>query len=275
MKCEFCGFEAEEEFAFCPNCSKQKEIETNSEPENNSEVLPISLNPAADIVLNALKDKLFLVVCILVSASTIFNLANDVVNIIGILMSVFLWLTYVSAYKGIADENHLRSVSGTYFANYVIMWVGTILVLLMGVLFAVVFGAIATSGELMDSILEELEFGIANELIGSILSISAVWVFVLFTLIGVALMLVLHFAVRPTHRFIQSVYKSVEAGETSFCSANIAKNWLLIGGILSGVSALGSLFSSMSGFLAGAASAAASIIGSILIDKYFIKNILN
>lgn len=275
MKCEFCGFETKEEFVFCPNCSKKREEETNNEQNNITEVLPVSLNPAADIVMKALKDKLFLVLCILVSASTLFTLANDTVNIIGILMTVFLWLTYASAYKGIADEKHLRNISGTYFANYVIMWVATVLVLVMGVLFTFVFGVIATSGELMDSLLDEMEFtfeGFATEAIAGILSVSVVWIFVIFILIGVALILVLHFAVRPTHRFIQSVYKSVETGEPSFCSVNTAKNWLPISGILEGLSALGSLFGgNMSGFIASGSAAAASIIGSILIDRYFLK----
>ncbi len=273
MKCMHCGFEVADEFSFCPNCGKKQIEYSSDEQSSNLENLAVSINPVEDFMLRVLKDKLFLVLCILVSSATVFALANDSINIIGILMSVFLWLTYASAYKGIADTNHLRSVSGTYYANYIISFIGAILVLVLGLLMTFVFGVIATGNELMSSIVEEMEFAagdtVADLLIG-LLSVSAAWVFVIFALIGVGIILVLKFAVKPTHSFIQSIYKSLEKGEFLFCSANTAKTWLLISGILSGFSAVGCLLiMNVSGFLSAGSTAAASIIGSILIKKYF------
>ncbi|MBO5020208.1 MAG: zinc ribbon domain-containing protein [Clostridia bacterium] len=271
MKCLHCGFETNEEFAFCPNCGK-----ASAEPQTDkTENMAVSINPVEDFVLRILKDKLFLAVCILVSGATIFAIANDNINVIGILMSVFLWLTYASAYKGFADTTQLRNVSGTYYANYIISYVGAILVLVLGVIMAVAFGLAAAGEELMSSIFEELEFAAGDtpiDLLIGLLSVSAVGLFAFFALVGVGIILVLKFAVKPTHSFIQSIYKSLEKGEFLFCSANTAKNWLLISGILNGASALFCLIGfNIEGVLSSGSAAAASIIGSILIDKYFLK----
>lgn len=275
MRCIHCSFEATDEFPFCPNCGKKQAENSFHLQSGNTENLAVSLNPVEDFILRILKDNLFLALCVLVSTATVLAISSGSINIIGILMSVFLWLTYASARKGYADANHLKSVSGTYYASYIIAYIGAILVFVLGLLMAIVFGALASNSEI-NSIIEEMEFAAGDtlaDLIIGILSVSAVWVFVIFVLIGVGMILVLRFAVKPTHSFIQSIYKSLEKGEFLFCSANTAKTWLLISGILSGFSAIGCLFiMNFSGFLSAGATAAASIIGSMLIKKYFLKS---
>lgn len=272
MKCIHCGFETTENFEFCPNCGKNIADAQPSDAVN----MAVSINPVEDFVLRILKDNLFFALCLLVSSATVFAIASGSINIIGILMSVFLWITYAGANKGFADANQLKNVSGTYYANYIISFVGAILVLVSGLIMAVVFGLVAASGELIDGLFEELELIVDNTvtsfLVG-LLSVSAVWVFVVFALVGVGIILVLKFAVKPTHRFIQSIYKSLEKGEFLFCCQNTAKTWLLVSGILNGLSALICLIgANIEGVLSGGSTAAASIIGSILINKYFIKN---
>ena len=272
MKCIYCGFETTDEFSFCPNCGKN----IADAPSDNAGNMAVSINPVEDFVLRILKDKLFLVLCILVSSATVFALASGSINIIGILMSVFLWLTYASANKGFADAIQLKNVSGTYYANYIISYVGAILVFVLGLLMAVIFGVAAAGEDIISSFVEELEFAAGDmplDLLIGLLSVSAVWLFVVFALVGVGIILVLKFAVKPTHSFIQSIYKSLEKGEFLFCCQNTAKTWLLVSGILNGVSALFCLIGfNIEGVLSSGSTAAASIIGSILVDKYFIKN---
>lgn len=131
MKCANCGFESEQNYSVCPQC----QANTQS-------------NPAAQKILCVLKDPLFLVICILMSISCAISLAADNLPLINILITVFLWLTYAQSRKEIADAKHLRFISGAVYANYVINYVIAGLVVILGVIFAVAFGLIASNPRL-------------------------------------------------------------------------------------------------------------------------------
>ena len=89
----------EAEITQCPNFESEEQI-----------VAPVQT--VADRVLPALKDGIFLAICILMSASCLISLSMDSIPLINILATVFLWLTYAQSRKDIVDAKHLRCVSG-------------------------------------------------------------------------------------------------------------------------------------------------------------------
>ena len=117
----------------------------------------------ADQLLPALKDPLFLVVCILLSISCLLSLSAGSVPLIDILITVFLWLTYAQARKDIADAGHLRCVSGALYAQYVIVYVVAGLLLVVGVILMLYFanGFQATAEAISFNTLHEAE-GVAS-----------------------------------------------------------------------------------------------------------------
>ncbi len=259
MKCVNCGFESQENFAFCPNCSAPAVQEAQI------------VNPAENVILGALKDKLFLVICILMSVTTVLSFAGGGVPVLNILFTVFLWLTYAQATKNIADPKHIRGLSGTVYANYVINYVGCGLMFVCGILCALVFGVLAGNIEVYGALMEELgsfdEF--TQNIIAIILSMSGWVIMAVFAVVGVAILLFNIFAIGKIHRFTKSVYKSLEQCTLNIEKANAAKNWLLVFGIFGAVSAASAL---MSGNIIGAVSsgctAVAEILSYVLIGKY-------
>ena len=76
MRCMNCGFESEDNFAFCQRCGA-------AAPEIAPE------NPAADRVFACLKDGLFLAVCILLTCSAALQLLGGGLPVIPILAAIF------------------------------------------------------------------------------------------------------------------------------------------------------------------------------------------
>jgi hypothetical protein len=164
MKCNNCGFEYEDSLRVCPNC------------ESNSQLAVISLNPAADKVSAAITDGLFLVMCILMSASCIFGLLVGRIPTLNILFTIFMWLAYAQARKGILDSTHLRSLSGTTFAMYVINYVAAGLVALAGFMIAFVLSVLVQSFANLTLenvvLVSEAEDGVALEVAAAEVTVS-------------------------------------------------------------------------------------------------------
>ena len=150
MKCKNCGFENEQGVEYCVNCGESLACDCAPMP-----VEAVSLNPAADIVMNALRDKLFLVLCVLMTASCAMSIITSGVSLIYILITIFLWLTYADAQKGFANEKHLRVISGTVYAQYIIINVLSVLLLVSGALVGVGFKFVVEDPEFMDMLTSE------------------------------------------------------------------------------------------------------------------------
>lgn len=260
MKCIRCGFEAEQEYAYCPGCGAEQ-----------APAAPV--NAAAARILPALKDNLFLIVCTLMTVSCGLNLYISGPNVLTILFTIFLWLTYAKARKDVADANHLRCISGTVYAQYIITNVCAILVIALGVLCAILMGALMSSQDVIAALTQELEGLLPADVtpIVSNLFVSglSVLVFLVLVFAGAAMLVFNIFSTRYIHRFAKSVYKSIETGTLELQHANAAYGWLWAFGIFSGISALSALSeTNILGFLANGASCAAPIISAILIKKY-------
>lgn len=278
MKCKHCSYEHTEDFTFCPLCGTD-----NSEPSaasgcdsaaacSEASVPPISLNPAADHVLGALNSKLFLTVCILFTVSSGLAVFDGNFNVITILLTIFSWLTFSQAKKGLADSSNIRHISGTVYAFYVIEYVLAGLFAVIGLLFSAIFGVISSNTAMISELMSEIEVEITGygPIVETLLSASSVLVLTIFVIAAVIIFLINFFGLRSIHRFIQSLYQSIDAGQIFFVKCTSAKNWLMTFGVFSAISALSSVSSNTSlALYSEGAMAAALIVASVLVKKNF------
>lgn len=259
MKCYKCGFEAEQDFEACPVCATY--------------VTPV--NPVANKVLSLIKDKLFLVLCILLTiscAATIFSGSGFPVT--ALLTVIFLWIVFSKGQEGIVDAKAMRCVSGVVYAEYVIMNVLAVLFAVLGILMGVLMSFISSSTELMQAFVQGFSIsGLPFDIdVTNALAVGIGWAVAAACVFFAAIVFVINlFAWKKLHGFVKSVYKSVESwGTTPVINAKVAKIWLWVFGILSAVGALGS-FADILVFAGNGAAAAAYIIGALLVDRYFVE----
>jgi len=292
MKCTNCGYEPEGNALYCAKCGMALPTEPapaaepapqpTPEPVSAAEpqtVVPPNVpiaDPKSNSLLAALKDALFLLICICVTASAGFSLLSGGLPVIQILLAIFLWITLAKASKNILSVEHLRCISGTVYANYVVCNVCAILLLVSGVGVTVSFLAFSNVPEFANN------FSFANELIELVpelepilanlnYSLFGVVLGVIFLFAGIIILLISVLGLRKIHRFAKSVYQGVGNPFFPFEDPRSAKTWLLVFGIVSGISALSTLGSGLFAFLSAAGAAAAPILAALLIDKYVLK----
>ena len=147
MKCNRCGYESNEDFKFCPICG------VDATQENS-----FMINPAEDLVLSVVKDKLFLILCILMTAaSALSGLLSGSFDIISILITIFLWITYSNGKKNVVQYNNIRNISGTIYAEYVIVNVLSVLFMVISVIIGFCFSLIDGSFDIVEDVLNEFE----------------------------------------------------------------------------------------------------------------------
>lgn len=265
MKCRFCGYEGGEDFTLCPCCGNA--VTDASQELCIERERPVG-NAAANRILSILKDKLFLVICILVTLGTAGGIFSSNFNIIHILATVFLWLLYSQVSKNKLDSTHLRNLSGTIYANYVIINVCCVICAVCGVLFGVFMtqiGEVITDGlgEITDNMTAELAVSIS----GLVLAIIIAVVFIVIAVLG---FLFNFFGLRSIHRFVKSVYQSVDCGEIKLVKCKAAHNWLMVLGVFQAIGAVACLADlDIWGFIAAGGIAVAQILAAILINRSF------
>lgn len=260
MKCIKCGFESPENFNFCSVCGQQQ-----------TPVEQISINPAADVVMPALKDNLFLAICILITIYCGLSLVSGALPLIQILATVFIWLVYSQSKKGFVSEKHLRSVSGTVYAGYVINNVAFGIIAFCGIIIGGIFNlvvGVTEFTEILAEALAELDMSLSDiNLTDEIFSFVGWFFGFVFLLIAIVGLVVNILGYRKIHRFVKSVYQSVMYGAVNFKNVRGAKNWLMFFGVCTAISAVGSISSGIAAISIGCL-AAAQIIASVLIGKY-------
>ncbi len=273
MKCQKCGFEIQEGMGFCSKCgtaityTPQPEQPIQSEPSANI------FNPFAERIMSVVQDKLFLAICILMTVSCGCSiLSGSLPDIINILFTIFLWLAFASGRKGILPTEHLRCVSGTVYANYVISNVASGIFIVCGIIISVCFGAIAKFGEdylyeLMDELGLNLNLSVDIAQIG----FAAIGLIFGFAFIFAAVLILVFnlLGMKKIHRFVKSAYQSVNSPAPYFENPVGAKNWLMFFGVCSVIASLSSLGSGIVAFVASACLGVAGILASVLIGKYF------
>lgn len=269
MKCINCGNEIADNSAFCAFCGS---------PTSPVEETETPVSAVHQKLLDIFKDKLFLILCILVSASTVISIASSNVPLLLILFTIFLWLIYAKAAKNTVDIKNMRNVSGTIFASYVISWVAIGLlgfISVIGAVFAFAIGNTVELQSIITEILSEIDYSIdgVDALLGltagSVMIITAVVLVIVF--IGCIIGAVINiFGMRSIHKFAKSLYKSAEID--NFCIEKLAaaKTWILVFGILICVSSIFSI-GSLKLFLSNGCLGAAYILAYVLIREHFFK----
>lgn len=246
----------------CTNC----EFEPHDELQHENASDEITENK----VLKAIQDKLFLIITILMTASCLLSFMNGGLPLINVLITIFLWLTYSQSLKGIADENHLRCVSGAVYANYIIANVAAIILVVCGAVTAFLFELLADSLDLVEAINEEIggmysafaEFSVELfEGIGLVVGLTIAFV-------GVIVFIISVLGLKKIHRFAQSVYLSLSEPSREIYNPHSTKNWLIFFGICSALSAASVLSSNLCGALSEGCLAAATFVSVVLIDRY-------
>ncbi len=267
MKCKNCGFEQEKDFEYCVNCGAET-IDNIPVP-----VEPVSLNPAADIVLPALRDKLFLALCILMTILCGLSLAMTCIPVLNILFTIFLWLAYADAQKGIANEKHLQCVSGTVYAQYIIVNVASIIFIVCGVLFGVMFSAMVDDSDFIIEFTKQFErFGINPADISQSISYMLVWILGgLFIFIGVIALVFNMLMMRKIHRFAKSVYQGIMFQNPEFEKPETVRNWFIFIAVCGGINVITSITAAEPiSILSSICSMAITIIVTILINKHIL-----
>ena len=260
MICKYCGSQLPYGAKFCSDCG-HKTDESEYLPNVAYDSQPI-VTPLYQKTLSAIGSGMFLAACILVSAGTLFT-----VNVIRILLTIFMWLLYAQGRKGVADARHLRCISGTIFAEYVIRYVVIGCCALIGLIF-IAYPTVINSAFL--KILEVL--GVAN--LGDALiqyNVMAIsWaVGIIFLLIAVVGIVINICGYRKIHLFFKMLHTNVSSGYDAELPVSGAAAWMMVFGIFAGIGALSNLGENLWGFIGSGSISAAFIIGNRILVKYF------
>lgn len=266
MKCNHCGQEITENAAFCTNCG----MSVCTPPQQDTDYQP-PVNPTYARALSMMQDGMLLPICILMTVATATGVLCRSFNVIQILFTIFLWLVWSKAKKNVLDTVNMRRVSGCVFAMEVIYWVCI-----------VIYSLIATMClAFLPYLLQYFEkygfpysfnfgVGVPDGLFAS-LTVSVILTIIVGILIVMAVvMLVINlFGIRNIHKFTKSLYMSAEHGGYPPEKIHTAKNWIMVLGILQAISALSNVDTSVWAAASSGCAAAAMIMLSILIGKYF------
>lgn len=261
MKCYNCGFESPDGFAYCPKCGAA----AVSEPQWAAPMQAQRPSQAIERITMVLKDSLFLALCILFTVGTVVPLINRNFSVISILLTIFLWLVYAKSQKDIVAKDHLRNISGTVFAMYVVYYVGAGALALGGLCF-IIFGS--SGNAILSEILLYMDVDVYG--MAGFMSVFMSVIGFAFIIAAVAVALVNFFGIKSIHRFAQSVYKGLDDDTVQPIKAGTASAWLMVFGIFTGINAASALFNgNLVAFIASGASCAADIIAFMLVKKYF------
>lgn len=267
MKCLKCGFETGSDFGFCPQCGQPL---TAPVPEN-PEMPTVIENPAAKRVLGFIKDKLFLIVATLISIATLLSFSGGGVPLLNILLTVFIWLLYSKGAKNKVESAQIKNISGMVYASYIITNVLVGILAVCGLIFAGAMALIQHNSEAIDEFKTAFTdaSGLSQQIAENILSIPGIWIIIIFAVVCAVILIFNIAGLRNIHKFIKSVYMSVDMGQGNYHKPNTARAWLLAFGILEVVSGVAS--KDVKSIISGGCFGAAMIITSILIEKHFVS----
>lgn len=264
MKCLNCGLEYSNEYSNCPNCGAAAPIAE-----------PVSLNPVADRVTSALKDNLFLALCVAFTVSTGLSVIAGSINVIYILLTIFLWVAYSKAINNSDSSDSLRCISGTVYAQYIIDNVAAILIMVCGVIFTATFLNANNLTEMIEKTMSDLPKEL-KDVIPKIESYGAEELSILLRLIGPILivigiltLLINFFSIRKIHKFIKSTYLSMSFRAPFIEKINATRNWLIVFAVFYGLATFYTMVNILSLLINGGV-CVSIILAVIIINKYFL-----
>lgn len=278
MFCSNCGNEIKEGALFCAACGTK----VNAAEQTPEETTEVTLEPIAEEsqgsavtekLLAVFKDKLFLVICILLSASTLFQIAmGSGLPVTSILFTVFAWIGYIQATSNKTDPKYVKWISGTVFAEQVLLWVafGAMALATFAMLITTV-----TAGGLTNELFEslELEFGGAFDalfMLGFPLEIVFVVATVVFAIVTTLIGLYNGICVRNIHKFTKTLHTAASHGFIKADNVKKVYGCLIAVAVYYGLSVFSGF--SLVTLMANGTLAATAIIGAMLIKKHFTEN---
>lgn len=257
MKCKNCKFDIQGQLEFCPNCGARFDSTTTTieSTENHSFF--------AEKLLPALNSNLFFVLCMLITVSCVLSFCSGGIPVINVLITIFLWIAFADAKRGIVNRTQLRNISGTIYALYIITNVASIIILVAGVICTVFSKSIS----LQEDVELELRglFASANIDAKALILVSGI----ICIGVGVACLLINVLGVKKIHTFAKSVYSGHVDETFTFIGMKSAKTWLIVFTVLNAISAANSLLNGEAvGALSYLLATGMYVVPVILIDKH-------
>ena len=266
-------------------------------------------NRVADHLKDVFNDPMFMIIAILLTVSAAVGSISFEsgrvhfgVGIISILMAISLWITFASAKSssGLSPSGP-SFTSGVLKASYIINWVGSVALAVGGVLLLVGSSSIArllpesikyfdfTPEEMreLQEFFDQLPDIFRKYDIQTFARYGFIVIGIMLLIVAVVLVVVNLCFTRKMHTFAKSVCVSLKSGDYRIEKARACKNWLIVAAVFSllggGLSILpfNSITRSFNlnirfgaGAMAGLASlctAAACVLASMLINRYFVE----
>lgn len=256
MLCKKCNAEIEDGATFCPYCAANL---TEGAPKN--------------IITDMLSDKLFLVMCILLSVGVGLGVIAGSFNVLGILTLIFMWLTFSNVKSGNDIKSHMRGISGTIYAEYVITLVVTVIigVCLLLCIFAFSFMGSEFYEEFAKGFAEGLDTsGVAADLSVFKTGKIAIGLILAIVFIVMAILIVGIISTKKIHSFAKELYQCLDTPECITKAAS-GRTWIIVSAVFSGMSVVSDAGEGLIAFLAAGCNTAIYVLAAILINKYLLS----
>ncbi|MBO4338510.1 MAG: hypothetical protein J5877_01150 [Clostridia bacterium] len=287
MRCEYCQSDFDDNLMNCPVCGAPVPPPEDKKPDYFSQAnesypqagAPYAQNgfiPAAPMInpLHAktdmlVKDSLFLATCILNTVATALPLFGDFkgFNVIGVIVTIFLWLIYADGKKNILpNPARIRIISGCIYATKVILYVVSGLLALMGLLcffsassWIKYFTDAFNPGTVPADDFERL-FSMGGWAIG-----------IGFIFVAGFMAVLNYFSYGKIHKFVKSCYENIQTGVNALENRNITSVWLIVFTVIMGISAVANITNSPVSAVSLGCQAATCVTSYLLIKKYYIE----
>lgn len=263
-------------------------------PEDDRPTVDIFPRRELDLKL-AFSSGLFLALCIIItlmvggglftgvwrSAGSIEFIAN--IDIIGLLITIGMWITYAGACDASRDSLNptgLSIVSGCLKAMRIVLWVFIGIAFVVG-LVVIAFGAALETGAILDAFnwlnghveaAPEVMDVITRLVSEGFASLLAIMVGVVMVLTAVVMLIFNLTFYRSCHRLARSMAEYAKGRCDELDCARGLSVWLLVIGIIVGLSAMTNMFTSATAAMEGVSMAAMYILGSVFLKQYFVQD---
>ena len=317
MYCKNCGKEIGDS-RYCPYCGSVQEDDLSRLEERYGGAKDSAYGAesyysggtgygAAERMRGIFRDTKFLVITILMTVNAVaavfggsitINNRTFSVNLIAvfpILFCIGLWLCWAEGRKQTGDfsTTGLAMISGTAKAQWIVVWVGAIMLLVFGILFIVAAPSVISNfpndiwklipGDFYNDIpgMEDFNIfgipgavGVAKYYYESAANAVAIGLGIVMVLVAVVMVILNIFFYKKLHRFTKSICESVKTDRLEVACVVPVKNWLIVSAVFSFLGALG-VVGSFTNFLAFAGSLCgglAAVFASIMIKNYLIDS---
>ncbi len=260
MNCPNCKHKFDRPYLQCPNCKANIKLED------------IRLTPLESKLLFAFNDKLFLIIAILTTTTSLLSFACKGLPVMSILFSIFLWIAYSNAKKGFVSKNNLRAISGTVYAEYLINNIFAIFTIVLGFVVGILMSIVSVDADTIASFIQEkidITFINLDQILNFCLKIPALLFIVASIIVAVYVLIPNLLWLHKVHNFAKSLYTNLENDIENPEIPLKARNSLFI---LSSIVITESIitYSGVLSFLTAATLSVAGVLTAILIDKYFL-----